>query len=106
MKVRIGARDWESDNRFSRKWELGSCFGLQEYDYLKTMFVERCCLPSGDHTLICHNKKDSKGWGDSSIEIQGQRYCDDFIGWKAMRKISVVGKNIFYLGRQISFHST
>ena len=51
---------------------------------------ERCCITPGYHILTCHNEKGPFGWGKSSIEIQGQRYCDDFVGFEAMRKVLVL----------------
>ena len=91
-KIRV---EKERDERLniSRRWELGSCGGSKNYDgnftYIKH---ERCCLKPGEHILTCHNEKGPYGWGRSSIEVQGQRYCDDFIGFKAQRSILIHGK--------------
>lgn len=32
------------------------------------------------------------GWGKTFIEIEGQRYCDDFVGYNGFRKVLVEGK--------------
>ena len=74
----------------SHRWELGSCEGSLSYEmnftYVK---YERCCLIPGYHTLTCHNEKGPFGWGNSSLEINGQRYCNDFVGFKAMRRVLI-----------------
>ena len=87
---------------FLLEWELGSCSGPKSrdndgFDYYKSnrIFVDRCCLPPGHHVLICHNRIGPFGWGGSSLEILGQRYCDDFVGFRVMRKISLFGNNNF-----------
>ena len=50
-----------------------------------------CCLPAGNHTLICYNTQQPHGWKKGFIVINGKRYCDDFIGYKAMRRVIVNG---------------
>ena len=83
----------------THQWQLGSCANgsvsyERNYTYTKN---ERCCLPQGMHTLTCHNEKGPFGWGKSSIEIQGQRYCDDFVGFKAMRNVFISDKCIIFI---------
>ena len=75
----------------SHQWQLGSCAnGSPSYEMNSTYTkYERCCLTPGYHTLTCHNEKGPFGWGKSFIEIQGQRYCDDFVGFKAMRRVNI-----------------
>ena len=91
----------EEDRNFLRKWELGSCFGhpSQTYDtelnYIdsdESLMVSKCCLKPGLYSLFCHNLVKPFGWGKGYLEIQGRRYCDDFVGFKAMRKVIVSGK--------------
>ena len=88
---------------FSLDWELGSCYGPKSRNYYgreyyrsdlytNLTFIDRCCLPSGSHVLICHNRMGPFGWGESSLEILGHRYCDDFVGFKALRKLELTGK--------------
>ena len=82
----------EKAAHFNRTWKLGSCHGeLNDFDYF-----DRCCLTSGQYTLICTNHKSKFGWGNASIEIQGQTYCDDFIGYKGMRTV-YVSKGIHFM---------
>ena len=45
------------------------------------------------------NTKSTYGWGNVTFEINGKRYCDDFVGYKAMRKISVEGKTRYVVPR-------
>ena len=82
---------------------MGSCTGPSTQLKLKnsiqnytsnTIYVERCCLAPGLHTLTCYNEKGPYGWGNGSIEILGQRYCDDFVGFKAMRRVPILGKSL------------
>ena len=75
------------------KWKLDSCDGprnLVTYRDNHT-YWDRCCLNPGIYTLICKNDVGAFGWGNSFIEILGQRYCDDFFGYKTMRRIIVTG---------------
>ena len=87
----------ESENEvsnFERKWILGNCNGYPfESD---SQHIERCCLMPGRHVLICRNSKTAFGWGNAFIEIQGQKYCDDFIGNEARRIVTITG-NVYNL---------
>ena len=76
------------------QWSLGSCSGIQHYpqDFTRYEYRERCCLQPGTYTLTCQNNKQPEGWNNGFIELQGKRYCDDFIGLKALRKVEIVGK--------------
>ena len=86
------------------KWELDSCQGEHFFNQtikqpnttsipLKKIFIERCCLTPGPHVLICLNEKNTLGWGNGVREIQNQRYCDDFIGIRAMREVLIKGSS-------------
>ena len=55
------------------------------------MHIERCCLTPGRHVLTCQNEDRPYGWGNASVEIQGQRYCDDFFGSMARRIVVIKG---------------
>ena len=96
MQVKIHINYKQNDTLFSRKWHMGSCFGprgLYTYEsFTRGTYLDRCCLKPGIYTLVCKNSKSSYGWGSSYIEIQGQRYCDDFVGSKAMRRIFLLGE--------------
>ena len=75
------------------------CASVNEY-FDNSKYIERCCLQPGSYTLVCENnvlirRNDREveyvGWYGSFIEIQGQKYCDDFVGHKAMRRVEVRG---------------
>ena len=96
--VRLNVGDQQQKQQFSLKWKLDSCDGPRnsvKYRYNNT-YWDRCCLNPGIYTLICKNDIGSFGWGNSFIEILGQRYCDDFAGYKAMRRSS--GATKFFNG--------
>ena len=96
---------------FSRNWKLDSCYGPKRYGsnmsikrYENSMesiqiHHDRCCLLPGKYTLVCMNTKSTYGWGNVTFEIDDKRYCDDFVGYKAMRKISVEGKSRYIIPR-------
>ena len=69
-------------------WKFGPCSSSLSYADHET-YIERCCLREGIHTFSCLNKKKPIGWLDGYIEFQGQRFCDDFMSYKAMRKVEV-----------------
>ena len=74
------------------EWRLGTCNNIGiEYENYKE-YIQRCCLKPGEYTLTCMNKQSPNGWGPGYIEIQGQRYCDDFMSFKLMQKISIRSK--------------
>ena len=87
----------EDNGIFSPEWRMESCYGPKNPDYLipkydsNEVHYDKCCLPPGAYTLICKNSKSKYGWGNSNFEINGKRYCDDFVGFKAMRKVFIEG---------------
>ena len=70
-------------------WSLGTCFTTLRPSYA-TKYTQRCCLVPQKYTLSCHNSV-PEGWRNVFIKIQGHRYCDDFVGYTAMREINVEG---------------
>ena len=75
------------------EWRLGICEQVvSEYIPYKK-YIQRCCLKPQQHILTCINKKVPRGWGDGYIEIQGHRYCDDFMAYKLMQKVTIRSKN-------------
>ena len=83
----------ENNASFSPEWRMGSCFGPKlGWTYLSNeTHYDRCCLTPGTYTLICKNTKSKYGWGKADFKIDGKRYCDDFVGLKAMRTVSIKG---------------
>ena len=85
----------EDNGLFSPEWRIGSCHGPKfrwTYSSNETHY-DRCCLTPGTYTLICTNSKSKYGWGNAAFKIDGKRYCDDFVGFKAMRTVSIQGMN-------------
>ena len=89
VNVGSNADEW----KFLRQWKMEACYGPKNgWDYsTREIHYDRCCLLPGKYTLTCVNNKTTYGWGDAFLEIAGKRYCDDFIGFKAMRTVSVIG---------------
>ena len=94
IEVKIGRNNEKDKGYFSPEWTLGSCYGPHhEYPYERYPFQsDLCCLSPGRHTLTCINKKSELGWGNVMFKIDEKRYCDDFVGFKAMRTILIEGK--------------
>ena len=86
MNITLVTKAWGREN----SWTFGSCSSSQRYANEKE-YIEKCCLFPGDHILTC---KDSygDGWHGGYIEIQGERYCEDFkSGREETTKITVTG---------------
>ena len=74
------------------EWQLGTCQSEEiRYENYK-QYIQSCCLNLGYHILTCINKRYPYGWGDGFIEIQGHRYCDDFMAYQLMQKIAIRSK--------------
>ena len=104
MMVKISIGDNANEYHFLRQWKLETCEGPPpEQNYAsRTTYYERCCLLPGRYTLTCIDKLkkhsvNTYGWGNAYIEIDGQRYCDDFFGFKAMRTVSVIGNKMLVI---------
>ena len=79
------------DNKLT--WRIGHCTnGLySSSNEGKKVNTDRCCLAPGIYTLMCSS--DNKySWRQGHVEIQGVKYCNDFIGYMAMRRIEIFGK--------------
>lgn len=59
------------------------------------VYVDQCCLTPGRYVLTCQNYKGPFGWSNASVEIQGQKYCNNFIGRKARRIVMITGTAYF-----------
>ena len=101
MNVKLQITDQKNQSLFSHQWKMDFCYGPNTFASLKSIqdepnktYMDRCCLKPGIYTLICKNEMGPFGWGDSFIEILGQRYCDDFVGYKGLRRVIVTGKKI------------
>lgn len=94
MTVILRVGQPHNEQQFSLSWKMGSCYGPQnniKYTYSNSTYLDRCCLSPGVYSLVCRNDIEPFGWGNSFIEILGQRYCDDFVGYKGLRKVIVSG---------------
>ena len=94
--------DWDVDDHLS--WNIGSCSGegtgAGPYG-IKGMLINahRCCLAPGNYTLTCKSEN-RYNWWQGYLEIQGRKYCHDYIGYKALRHVQIIGKIA-----KIHFHS-
>ena len=83
-------KTWDSQS-FRLKWDISTCQGEYGSD-------TRCCLQLGRHILRCQNTAiwggTPNGWGNVSLEIQGQKYCNNFFGSTALRDVLISGKSI------------
>ena len=82
------------------RWELAHCHKVVTKwydDYNPKQYIHKCCVAPGNYTLICHNTKKPTGWKEGYIEFLGHRYCNDFMGFKAIRaiKIAVITRGIY-----------
>ena len=86
----------------SIKWTIGQCISSISYDsphfrgFMSAQFVytKRCCIEEKQYTLTCEIKdmrKKHEGWAESYLTIQGRQYCHDFVGYSALRKVSING---------------
>ena len=73
-------------------WKFGPCFKSQTHTDEKVYSEKGCCVQPGNYTLTCYNTKSPYGWKNGKITINGQDYCDDFIGYKAMRRVTIKGE--------------
>ena len=73
-------------------WKLGPCFKSREHTNEKVYNQKGCCIKPGDYTLTCYNTQSPYGWKNGKITINGHDYCDDFIGYKALRRVTIKGR--------------
>ena len=83
------------------RWTLGNCsnhYGHYNHSLGNEFrnYHQRCCLPPGQYTLTCQNDNYPDGWHGDYIEIQGQRYSEDFLAYKAMRR-NIIECNILVI---------
>ena len=81
-------------NDAGNEWSFGNCFSSQEYAGIG-FYTERCCILPQPHILSCMSAE-RNGWGRSFISIYGHHFCDDHVGYKAMRQIDLSGMYKFY----------
>ena len=59
-------------------WSIGSCRSSQSYMNFN-VFTQQCCLADGDYKIKCQDSY-ADGWHGGYLEINGQKYCEDFTG--------------------------
>lgn len=70
-------------------WSLGPCnFELNNVG--DRMYTEVCCL-SGEKSILTCRAADKNGWKNAFLMINGHRFCDDFVGYKAMIDLDTQG---------------
>ena len=74
-------------------WTFGSCDSTEKYTS-NGQHTERCCLAQGEYTLSCKDRF-GDGWHGGFMEIQGNRYCEDFEAGKiSTHQVAVTGINV------------
>ena len=98
------SKDFKDDkyNWMDIGWSIGSCSNAVKYQLRRQLdhvtYTERCCLEPGQYTITCFNKR-PEGWNGGSLELLGHQYCNDFVGFKAMRHLEVSGIRIEHLSK-------
>ena len=91
--VSITTKDYGSEI----SWTIGTCTSAKAYQNSQT-YTESCCLDAGSYTLTCDDSY-GDGWDGGFIDIQGQRYCEDFTSGHQQENIvdvSYEGKYILW----------
>ena len=71
-------------------WIFGTCDSTQEYAS-NEQYTESCCLAPGEYTLSCQDSY-GDGWHGGFLEIQGNKYCEDFgTGKLATHQVTLAG---------------
>ena len=75
-------------------WEFGNCSASLKWLGPGT-YTEKCCLPDGNHVVICKTSRNTQDWSDNSLLILGHRFCEDFVGYEAVIEVNVSGILVF-----------
>merc|ERR1711860_361576 len=57
-------------------WTVGSCYSNQQYAS-QSQYSQNCCQAEGDWPVTCSDSY-GDGWHGGYIEIDGEKFCDDF----------------------------
>lgn len=57
-------------------WQVGNCQSSGQFTS-NNQFSQECCMAAGDWPVTCDDSY-GDGWHGGYIEIDGNRYCDDF----------------------------
>ena len=78
------------------EWELGLCIPSHKYDSGSDKYTEKCCIPNGNYVLSCRKNNDDLGWLlNNFIEVGRHHFCDDYVGYIALRAINIPGINLY-----------
>ena len=79
-------------------WQIGHCSSGEYRNSLDRTYINtyRCCLTQGKHILTCEAGGQFH-WRQGYVLLQGRKYCQDFIGFKALRWITIFRKQNFYV---------
>ena len=70
-------------------WNLGECSGLGPYSGPSS--IHQCCIAPGTYQLECKDTY-GDGWRGGYIEVDGKRYCENFInGFIMSAQITIQG---------------
>ena len=109
IEFKISPMVQNNDTISARQWTLGSCSGpkydMESFSSMTIYYYDRCCLLPGKYTLTCSNIQHTYGWGNVTFTIDGKQYCDDFVGFEAMRTVTVKGKPTFVASIFVKSHN-
>ena len=57
-------------------WSVGSCENEYVFEDHKTV-SQTCCLEKGFNLIVC-KEAEGRGWMGGYLEINGQKFCDEF----------------------------
>ena len=92
-------------------WNLGACSKSKKdlSDKFREFFYhpyditnQRCCLAPKIYDLTCLDSNEiPDGWNGGSLQILGHRYCDDFVGQTAKRKVKISSKSFVFIHKAL-----
>ena len=108
LEVDVTTKDYGNENTWVLESGMDSCFKMNGNDTTgKTWTVmdedkpyadgktykQMCCLAEGMHTLTCIDSY-MDGWHGGFIEIQGKRFCENFLKGHNQTTLINIGGNV------------
>ena len=84
INIKIVTKEWANEN----SWTFGSCSSNDTYQNYATV-TEQCCQPAGQYELVCKCSY-GDGWHGGYLEINGQRYCEEFKDGKEKKETATI----------------
>ena len=81
--MKLTTQNWANEI----KWKIGSCMSNRNYEGRK-IYRKQCCLPNGIYKLTCKDDW-GDGWNGGYLDINGQRFCDNFNSHKHEEDITI-----------------